>query len=184
MQRSGRPATESQALDPCVWVISGYDEEFRITICDLLRSVSLRPICFDEAIVRSGSGSPNDIDAVLKEMTNAPALVCLLTPDDRAELRREVLPGPRIPHEADAREAMDTGFQPRPNILLTTGMALAAMRDRTVIVTLGPLREVSSLSGLHAISWRDDAKTRHDLLTRLEALGCPVDREGGHWLYW
>jgi predicted nucleotide-binding protein len=160
-----------------VWVIYGHDEPFRKTIFDLLRTVGLKPIEFESAVKRSGSGSPFVLDVVLNEIGNAPAIVSLSTPDDHAELREEMRDDPK-----DAEEHRDAGYQPRPNVILETGMALAALRNRTILVTKGRLREISDMGGMHEVRWDGSLKKRNDLVNRLEAMSCPVDRSGTDWL--
>lgn len=170
--------TNEPPLDPSeVWVIYGRDEAFRRTICDLLRTTGLRPIEFETAVARCGSGSPIVLDVVLREIRRAPAIVSQLKPDDYAELREQLCAEP-----VDAEENKDAGFQPRPNVILETGMALAALRDKTILVTKGQLREISDILGVHAVRWDGTPTTRNVLISRLEAMGCPVNRTGSDWL--
>ena len=88
---TSRPPEDSSE----VWVIYGRDEAFRRTIFELLRSVGLKPIEFESAVKRSGSGSPFVLDVVLNEIGRAPAVVSLLTPDDYAELNEELRAEPK-----------------------------------------------------------------------------------------
>jgi predicted nucleotide-binding protein len=177
---AGKSKTEEVSLpeDPTeVWVIYGHDEEFRRTIFDLLRSVGLKPIEFDTAVKRSGSGAPYILDLVLNEIRKAPAIVSLLTPDDYAELREELRADPK-----DAEEHKDAGHQPRPNVIFETGVALAALRDRTILVKKGRQREITDMGGLHEVRWDGSVRKRNDLVGRLDAMGSPVDRSGSDWL--
>jgi predicted nucleotide-binding protein len=137
----------------------------------------MRPIEFETVVTRSGSGSPFVLDVVLREIRRAPAIVSLLTPDDYAELREEIRAKLK-----DDEASKDAGYQPRPNVILETGMALAALRHRTILVTRGSLRAISDMEGLHDVRWDDTIKKRNQLLGRLLAMGCPVDRSGSDWL--
>ena len=167
----------ASSYDPSeVWVIHGRDEEFRRIIFDLLRKVRLHPIEFTEAVARSGSGAPVVIDLVLQEIQNAPAVVALLTPDDKAELRYELRPEPK-----DAPDNVQAGYQPRPNVVLETGMALAALRNKTILVTKDDLREISDILGVHTVRWRDTTAKRSELVERLRGIGCPVVTSGTDW---
>ena len=159
-----------------VWVIHGRDEEFRRTIFELLRAVYLRPIEFNYAVARSGSGSPIVLDLVLREIHNAPAIVALLTPDDDAVLREELRAEPK-----DAAEHVQAGSQPRPNVILETGMALATLRDKTILVTKGQLREISDILGVHSVRWENTIEKRSELVERLRGLDCPVVTSGKDW---
>jgi predicted nucleotide-binding protein len=160
-----------------VWVIYGRDEDFRRTIFSLLRAVELRPIEFNRAIARSGSGSPVVLDLILREIYNAPVIVALLSPDEHAELREELRPEPK-----DKPEHIQAGYQPRPNVILETGMALAALRDRTILVTKDRLREISDMGGLHEVRWENTTAKRIELVERLRGLDCPVVTAGNDWL--
>jgi predicted nucleotide-binding protein len=117
------------------------------------------------------------LDVVLGEIRKAPAIVSLLSPDDYAELRKDLRKEPK-----DDPAHTQAGYQPRPNVILETGMALALMRDRTIVVTKGRLRELSDVSGLHAVQWDDTPAKRKDLVQRLQKLGLPADTTGSDWL--
>jgi predicted nucleotide-binding protein len=171
------PMARTLPDDPSeVWVIHGRDEGFRQTIFDLLRRIRLHPIEFNEAVARSGSGSPNVLDLVLREVRNAPAIVSLLSPDDYSKLRPELRSAPK-----NARKNIQAGYQPRPNVILETGMALAAIREKTILVTKGELRDISDILGVHAVRWDDTTAKRIELVERLRGLGCPVVTSGTDW---
>lgn len=160
-----------------VWVIFGRDLTLKDQIFDVLRKVHLRPIEFGRAVRRSGSASPFVLDVVLGEIRRAPAIVALLSADESAELRPDLQD--KALEEEHRREA---GYQPRPNVLLETGMALALMRERTLVVKSGHLRSITDIQGLHELKWDNSAKKRFDLVTRLEKLGLPVDKEDDDWI--
>src|SRR5262249_7643440 len=73
-------------------------------------------------------------------------------------------------------------LQPRPNVLIEAGMALAWLgRERTVIVDFGPISGPSGLYGLRVV--QVSAKTSDNFYDARFALGtgltgaqCPVDR--------
>jgi predicted nucleotide-binding protein len=159
------------AGDPSeVWVIYGHDLALKNEIFDLLTNVRLHPIEFTAAVRRSGSGSPHTLDVVINAIQSAPAVIALWSPDETAELVASLR---RDPAESQA------GFQPRPNVLVETGMALAVKRDRTIVVATGRLRDVTDVEGIHEVRWSDDpaqnSNARHDLVHRLGSLGCPVN---------
>ena len=160
-----------------VWVIYGRDGVVKNQVFDLLRKVHLRPIEFSRAVRRSGSGSPFVLDVVLNEIRRAPAIVALLSADELVELKPELQDDAQV--EDLRREA---GYQPRPNVLLETGMALALMRNRTIVMTAGALRPITDMQGLHELRWDNSTKKRFDLVSRLEKLGLPVDKDGDDWL--
>ena len=168
------------AGDPSeVWVIYGQDPIFKDEILDLLTKVRLHPIEFTAAVRRSGSGSPHTLDVVINAIQSAPAVVALWSPDEIAELVESLR---RDPCESQA------GFQPRPNVLVETGMSLAVKRHRTIVVTKGRLRDVTDVEGIHEVRWSDDpvqnSNARHDLVHRLGSIGCPVHTEASSaWMH-
>jgi predicted nucleotide-binding protein len=153
-----------------VWVIYGHDLAFRDEIFDLLTKVRLHPVEFTAAVRLSGSGSPHTLDIVINSIQSAPAVIALWSPDESAELVESLRTNPS---ESQA------GLQPRPNVLVETGMALAVKRNRTIVVTKGRLRDVTDVEGIHEVRWSDDpvlnSNARHDLVHRLGSLGCPVN---------
>ncbi len=58
-------------------------------------------------------------------------------------------------------------------------MAFAYGPDRTIIVEMGRIRDVSDLAGLYFVKWRqDDHKTRKRLLHKRKPAKCPVNDTG------
>ena len=72
----------------------------------------------------TGEASPHIDDVLAKGLSMAQAVVVLMTPDDEARLQ------PRY-HQQDepSDETVLTG-QPRPNVFIEAGMALASLPDR------------------------------------------------------
>lgn len=65
----------------------------------------------------------------------------LLTPDDEVRLHRDLVqPG-------DPRGEGEVTCQPRPNVFLEAGMALAYKPDQTIFVEIGVVRQASDLRG-------------------------------------
>ena len=76
------------------------------------------------ALTATGEASPHIDDVLAKGLSMAQAVVVLMTPDDEARLQ------PRY-HQQDepSDETVLTG-QPRPNVFIEAGMALASLPDR------------------------------------------------------
>jgi predicted nucleotide-binding protein len=104
------------------------------------------------------------------------AVVVLFTGDDLAHLRHDLArPG------EDAERAVQP--QPRANVILEAGMALALDRKRTVIVEVPPLRGISDLHGVHVVRFSTgEPAERNKLSTRLKTAGCDVQTSGSDWL--
>jgi hypothetical protein len=61
-------------------------------------------------------------------------------------------------------------------------MAFGSHADRTILVELGDLRPFSDIAGRHVIRLTDKPGPLNDLAARLEAAGCPVNRNGSDWM--
>lgn len=104
----------------------------------------------------------------------AQAVLGLFTPDENVEL---------IDRLRRPDESLQVEYQPRPNVLLEAGMALARHPRRTVIVEFGRVRPISDLAGRHTARWHDDTpEKRSDLLARLRAAGCQPDQGDARWM--
>jgi predicted nucleotide-binding protein len=141
-----------------------------------LRSVGVKPIEWNSAIAMSKKAAPFIGQVLDAGFDNARAVVVLLTPDDLARLRPDLL------SDSDAAfERRETG-QARPNVLFEAGRAFSSHPDRTVMVQLGKVRPFSDIAGRHVVEMTDDADKRQELATKLENAGCDVDRSGTDWL--
>lgn len=61
--------------------------------------------------------------------------------------------------------------QPRPNVLFEAGMALARHPEKTLLVQIGAIRELSDIGGKHVVRLDDSFDKRNDVANRLEHLG-------------
>lgn len=169
------PIAESAApheADPrSVFVVHGRDASRRDALYELLRALGLRPIEWEQAVRMTGSGSPTILDVLRAGLSNARAIVILMTGDDLARGNPGVVaddPGEERP-------------QPRPNVLFEAGWAFGSAATETVILEVGDLRGLSDLAGVHAVR-TSMPEWRGALSTRLETAGCAVDTSGTDWL--
>jgi hypothetical protein len=121
-----------------VFVVHGRDARARTELYAFLRALGLRVLEWEHVSAQTGSASPYNGEVVDAAFRAAQAVVILFAGEDVAYLRDDL---------AGAKRETP-GFQPRPNVLIETGMALMASRDRTVIVQSGVSREPSDLHGL------------------------------------
>jgi predicted nucleotide-binding protein len=156
-----------------VMVVYGRDEDTRLDMFSFLRSLHLLPIEWNDAIIRTGQASPYVGEILKTAFTMAQAFLVLMTPDEQATLRPELRKTPR-----DA----DVAFQPRPNVILEAGMALASDEARTILVSTGPLRGMSDLDGRHLVRLDNSPERRHDLVQRLKVAGCNPKTDGADWI--
>jgi len=156
-----------------VFVVHGQDPDSIETIFGLLREVELLPRDFADARRLTANPMPYIGEVLDATFTHAQAVLVLFTPDERVELR-DFLRG---------SQPIAVEFQPRPNVLIEAGIALATHPTRTVIAELGQVRSISDLSRRHVVRWRDDSPVvRSELLERLVDAGCHPNLTGTRWM--
>lgn len=158
-----------------VFVIHGRDERLRIGIFTFLRALGLEPLEWTKAMGFTGKASPYIGEILEAAFKHAQAAVVLLTPDDEARLREDLVQ-PDDPHH----EKIPTG-QARPNVLFEAGMAFASHPNQTVLVQLGQIRPFSDIAGRHIVKMDNSVQKRHELVVKLKTAGCSVDMEGADW---
>lgn len=89
------------------------------------------------------------LDMVVNGIQQADVVIALLTPDEQSALY-DPLTGS---HVSDPDERDDaSGWQPRPNVLVETGIAVGLARRKTIIVKTGRLRHISDIAGVLMIN--------------------------------
>ena len=97
-------------------------------------------------------------------MSVAQAVVVLFTAEDQARL---------LPQFQDSQSDDDRlEGQPRPNVLIEAGLAMALGRERTILARLGRIRPASDLDGLNAVNLDNRPNPRAALRRRLITAGC------------
>jgi predicted nucleotide-binding protein len=173
---SHEPRQTATATDPRkVFVVHGRNRAARDAAFTFLRSIGLHPLEWTEVVKATGKASPYIGEVLETGFSIVQAVVVLMTPDDEARLREPYRGSHEPPDETELTP------QPRPNVLIEAGMALGHFPERTVIVELGRLRQVSDLLGRHTVRMDDSAEKRQELAQRLETAGCAVNRSGTDW---
>ncbi len=155
-----------------VFVVHGRDEKARKAMFAFLRSISLEPIEWSEAITYTETGAPYVGDILDHAFKKAQAVVVLITGDDISKLSSQYLKSDDTTYEREFTP------QARPNVLFEAGLAFGRHPDRTILVELGPTRPFSDIAGRRIIRISNDAKARQELATRLKTAGCSVKTEG------
>jgi len=154
-----------------VFVVYGRDENVKSEVFAFLRAIGLSPIPWDEAISLTNTSSPfigKILEAMLRE---AQAVVVLLTKDDEARLIQSEF----LVEDEDSHSYRSSRYQPRPNVLFETGMALSNWHaDRTILVEVGKVRICRALIGRNRIKLKDDMKHRWQFANSLRDAGCDV----------
>ena len=146
-----------------VFVVHGRNWPLNNALFQFLRALGLEPMEFQELIHKTGQGSPYILDVIKLGFAEAAACVVLMTGDDLAYLRPELRK-----QSGEPRNETKLTPQPRPNVLIELGMALALYDHRTVIVSIGGMERIpSDILGKHHVSLTNDLHTRQDLANRL-----------------
>lgn len=148
-----------------IFLIHGRDHTANEDMKTLLRSAGFTPIDWEEAVRWTGKMSPSVFEVITIAIPRVQAVICLFTPDETVHLRPELI------REDDPDDEKRPGTQPRPNVLVETGMAFAIHPEKTVIVQIGRVRPISDLSGLHVLRFNGSPKSREDLINRLRQAG-------------
>jgi len=152
-----------------VFVVHGRNELARKAMFEYLRAIGLEPIEWLEAIKLTGKGSPYIGEVLDVAFSHARAIVVLLTGDDLARL------GTRFIDKGEKNEQLTQ--QARPNVIFEAGLAFGRHHDRTVLVQLGELRDISDLAGRHIIKMDNSIGRRQELASRLKSTGCEIQIE-------
>jgi predicted nucleotide-binding protein len=155
-----------------VWVVHGRDLAQRDAMFDFLRSLGLNPVEFSDVAIQTGVGAPYVGQILDTAFKRANAVVVLLTPDEVAYLRPEL---------SERDDEIAPGYQARPNVLFEAGMAFGHHPDRTILVEVGHLRPFSDIAGRRSIRLNGQLAPLNELAGRLEAAGCPINRNGTDW---
>ncbi|MDY7001848.1 MAG: nucleotide-binding protein [Thermodesulfobacteriota bacterium] len=124
-----------------VFVVHGRSEKANKALFEFLRAIDLRPLEWGEAIKLTKKGSPYLGEIVEAGLSHTQATVVLLTGDDDVRLKKDFIKDDDPDHEKNLTP------QPRPNVLLEAGMAFGKHPERTILVKLGTIREISDITG-------------------------------------
>ena len=151
-----------------LFVIYGRNKKVKEDIFKLLRWVDLRPYEWSTIVELTGEGTPTIYQSIDKAMDNVQAVIALFTPDDKVQLKEELL-------EKDEISEKNT-YQPRPNVLFETGLAFGKDKKKTILVEVGKIRNITDLDGFNRVRLDGTFEKRKELINRLETLGCKIDR--------
>jgi predicted nucleotide-binding protein len=181
--RGSKPSRQPKALrktrDNSIFVVHGRDIQLRDDMYAFLRALGLNPIEWDHAI-KAASGGANPIvgNIIDSAMQKAQGIMVLLSPDEDAKLKN------KFSNERDKKYGVNKlDGQPRPNVIFEAGLALGAHSDKTILVQVGDIREISDIAGKHMVNLTDTPQSRKALAQRLkDKLKFKIDTVGGNWL--
>lgn len=166
---------KNETVDPKkVFVVHGRNENARSALFDFLRSLSLAPIEWGEAVKMTGVGSPYPQEVLDKAFSVAQAIIVLITGDDIARLRLEYI------KQDDKDYEKILTLQARPNVIFEAGLAFGRCPERTIIVELEReiTRSFSDVYGRLSVRLSNRNESRYDLISRLKTAGCEINING------
>lgn len=169
------PAPSPGARTRSVFVVHGRDEEVRREMFGLLRRLDLRPLEWEDLVKATGQSTPFIGDVVAQAPALAQASLVLLTPDDIAMLH------PQLRGEAEPEYEVQPTGQARPNVLIELGMVLMAYPERTLIVEVGALRQITDIAGRNVIRFDGSESAIGKVVERLKQAGCQLNDTGSDW---
>jgi predicted nucleotide-binding protein len=174
-----KAAAVKPTRDNSIFVVHGRDKALTDDMYAFLRAIGLNPMEWDHAIDRaSGGANPIVGEVINTAMKKAQGVMVLLSPDEEAKLKSKFA-GTR-----DKKNRLHTlEGQPRPNVIFEAGLALGAHSDKTILVQVGDIRDISDIAGKHMAHFDGSAASRKNLVRRLQKkLKFKVDTVGNHWL--
>jgi predicted nucleotide-binding protein len=164
--------------DNSMFVVHGRDTKLNQDMYSFLAAIGIVPMEWDHAI-KAAKGGANPIvgDVIRHIMEKVQGVMVLLSPDEEARL------SPKLASPTDKKKKRHLkGLQPRPNVILEAGLALGAHSDKTILVQVGDLREISDIAGMHMVHLDDSFASRKRLADRLESkLKFKIDLTGTTW---
>jgi predicted nucleotide-binding protein len=175
-KRKAAPSKPSRKKADSVFVVHGRDTKARQQLSVFLRSLHVDVIEWSKALALTKKGSPYIGEVIDAGFDHAQAIVVLLTPDDDAKLRDNLLRG------GDPTFEKKLTGQPRQNVLFEAGMAFGKYKDTTILVQIGKIRPMSDVSGLHIVHLTGSSASRKQLIGKLKTTGVKLDDSGEDWL--
>jgi predicted nucleotide-binding protein len=177
-KQPARAKAPKKTRDNSIFVVHGRDLQLRDDMYAFLRALGLNPIEWNHAIAAAKGGANPIVGTVIDNaMKKAQGIMVLLSPDEDAKLKSKFVGQRDRRHHLHNLEG-----QPRPNVIFEAGLALGAHSDKTILVQVGEIREISDIAGKHMVHVSNNPMTRQTLAERLRTkLKFKIDPHGS-WL--
>ena len=149
-----------------IFIIHGRNIDAYREFVSFLTALRLDPIEWDQAIRLTNKPSPYIGEIVDAGFQESQAIIVLLTPDEKVELRKEL--------QKSSNDSIDR-YQARPNVIFEAGAALSKYPQQTIFVKMGSQSLWSDIDGIHIITISNNINDRNALINRLQVCGCPID---------
>lgn len=157
-----------------IFVVHGRDQKLNEDMFSFLRALGLNAVEFSQAINETAGANPNITKIVKGALKRAQGVLVMFSPDEEARLKTKH----RQPYDSKKLEG-----QSRLNVIFEAGIALGAHPEKTLLVEVGHVRNISDIAGMHIPRLTDDATSRKELAERLRRkLKLKVNTTGDYWL--
>lgn len=175
--RSRANKRKKSSPERSVFVIHGRDSALTTSVYQVIRSLGLTVLEWNDAVKKASKNDPNPVvsDIVHKVMEDAGALVVLFSPDDEVKLKDHFCGKEEKHSEGKLRG------QARPNVLFESGLALGLHPRKTLLVQVGDIKPFSDVGGKHIIRLRDSIQSRNEFANKLEGILGAVNKTGNDW---
>jgi predicted nucleotide-binding protein len=174
-----RPRAPKPTRNNSIFVVHGRDTKLTDDMYAFLRAIGINPMEWNDAIMAAkGGANPIVGDVIDEAMKKVQGVMVLLSPDEQARLK------PKFASDRDKKRNLHKlDGQPRPNVIFEAGLAVGAHSDKTILVQVGDIREISDIAGKHLVHLTDSAASRKALAQRLrDKLKFKINLTGDAWL--
>jgi len=133
-------------MKPTAFIVHGHDDRAKAALENFLTSLGIQVLTFSRAGANDLTGT--NLDAALAGIERANVVFLLFTPDEQTSLHDPATGRYRATGENGEPGA---GWQPRPNVLIEAGIAVAVARKKTALIKLGMIRRISDIDGIRHI---------------------------------
>jgi predicted nucleotide-binding protein len=157
-----------------IFVVHGRDRKLNEDMFNFLRALGLNAVEFAQAIADTAGPNPNITKIVKGALKRAQGVLVMFSPDEEARLKAK--------HRGD-RDSTKLEGQSRLNVIFEAGIALGAHPEKTLLIEVGHVRNVSDIAGMHIPRLTNDPTSRKELAERLrKKLRLKVNTTGDYWL--
>jgi predicted nucleotide-binding protein len=176
--RFAKPKPIKTTKNNSIFVVHGRDTKLNEDIFGFLRAIGINPKEWSQAIKDAKGANPNVGEVIHNAMKQVQGVLVVFSPDEEAKLRTKFCSDRDKKYGANKLEP-----QARPNVIFEAGLALGAHADKTLLVQVGDIREISDIAGKHILHLSDHPASRKELAQRLATkLKFKVDTSGTSWL--
>jgi predicted nucleotide-binding protein len=124
------------------------------------------------------SANPHVDEVIYRAMNKVQGVLVVFSPDEEARLKSKFC------SLRDKRKGLGTlDGQARPNVIFEAGLALGAHSNKTLLVQVGEVRDISDIAGKHLVHLSNTPASRKELAQRLKTkLKFKVNTTGDQWL--